>query len=302
MSLAFSDYLSITALAVSVISVRYTKHQRDSARVANQNNYRAQLSDNHKKYRKALKRVTKKHKEELDNLSQEAGKALTSIVNVFDNYDVKGHTPRYLRHLVHECSEMIYYIFEEQLGWQSGRRISHSFYQMTHLEDRLKPKSKYFQPDVFHGVFEDRDFADSKIYQETELLSNIYFCSLVNQIKERVDYARCAELLADIQEILKPFNILHENIRPKVAKSASYLKEKIEESEHEHFKLRESPELLGQMNYQQTILDTLDHLRIPYIDEEYREKYYNYISLCLYTCAVLHAIQSLHSWGWNRRG
>ena len=89
MNLNPSDYLAAVALAVSLLSAHYAKRQSDSARISNQNNYRAQLSDNHEKYRKAIKRVTKRHKDEIDSLSQEAEKALTSIVNIFDDYDIK---------------------------------------------------------------------------------------------------------------------------------------------------------------------------------------------------------------------
>lgn len=298
MQLNNSDCLSIVALAVSIASAYYSKKQRDLSEIALHNTYRAQLTDNHNKYRIALKQVNDKHKNEISLLSQKAGNALTTIVDMFDLYDNKQHKIPYLRHLIHECSEMVYYAFNGQLGWQTGR-ISHRFFQMTHLEDRLEPRRYYFTQDECSRIFESQYFKDPNKFQETELMHDIHFCSLVNQIKERIDFSRKAELLLNIQMNLKTFNTLFKDLKPKIAESASYLKEILEESDLEHFKLLESPELCERLIDTKAKLDTLSKLQIQEIDREYADKYYNYVSLSIHTCAILHAIEGFQSWGWQ---
>ena len=108
MAFNFSDYLSAVALVVAIASAYYAKRQSDLSRIALRNDYRAHLSDKHDKYRVALKQVNGKHKEEIAHLCEEAGNTLKLIVEMFDEYDIGEHEPRYLRHLVHECSEMVY--------------------------------------------------------------------------------------------------------------------------------------------------------------------------------------------------
>ncbi|TWJ13184.1 hypothetical protein [Geobacter argillaceus] len=296
-----SDYLSTAALVVSFASAYYTKKQSDSSRIASTNDYRAHLSDKHDKYRTALKQVNDKHKEDIAYLSQEAGNALQIIVEIFDQYDTHNHETRYLRHLVHECSEMVYYAFKGQLGWQTGLNISHRFFQMTHLEDRVEPHLNYFNQDEFRVFFESRYFNNQNAFQETKLLKDTYFCSLVNQIKQRIDSTRRGELLLEIQEVCRPFNSSFKDLKPKISESANYLQETLEESDLEHFPLHESPELYRRLKYKKATLDTLSNLRLQEIDRNNADRFYNYVSLSIYTCAILHAIQGFYSWGWNRQ-
>lgn len=301
MALNTSDYLSIVALVVAIASAYYAKRQSDLSRIALRNDYRAHLSDKHEKYRAALKQVNDKHKEEIAHLCEEAGNALKLIVDTLDQYDISEHEPRYLRHLVHECSEIVYYAFKGQLGWQSGLNISHRFFQMTHLESRLEPKSNYFNQEAFRSALKNRYLNDRNAYQEMELLSDTYFCKLVDQIKSRVDSARMGELLLEIQQIFQPFNTLFTDLKPRIGESADYLEDVLEESDLEHFKLHESPQLLERLRYKKATLDTLSNLWIHEIDRVYADRYYNYISWCISTCAMLHAIQGFHSWGWDRQ-
>jgi hypothetical protein len=53
---------------------------------------------------------------------------------MFDEYDLKNHAVPYMRHLLHESSEIAYCAFKGQLGWQTGLNISHRFYQLQHCE------------------------------------------------------------------------------------------------------------------------------------------------------------------------
>ncbi|HCI13521.1 MAG: hypothetical protein A2063_01565 [Gallionellales bacterium GWA2_60_142] len=300
MAFNFSDYLSIIAIIVAIASAYYAKRQSDLSRIALRNDYRAHLSDKHEKYRAALKQVNDKHKKEISHLSEEAGNTLTLIVDTFDQYDIGEHELRYLRHLVHECSEMVYYAFKGQLGWQSGLNMSHRFFQIAQVENRLEPKSNYFnQEESFRSAFKSRYLNDPNAYQEMDLLSDPYFCKLVDQIKTRVDSARRGELLLEVHKIFEPFNTLFNDLKPRINESANDLEVMLEESDLEHFKLHESPQLLERLRYKQATLETLSHLWIHEIKREDADRYSNYVSWCISTCAMLHAIQGFHSWGWK---
>lgn len=279
-----TEYLSVVALVVSIASAYYTKKQCDSSEIASYNNYRAQLSSHHDKYRVALKLLNDKHKEEISHLSQEAENALNVIVKMFDQYDVGEHKTRHLSHLVGECSELVYFSFREQLGWQTGLNISHRFFRMTHMEDCLEPENNYSNQEAF---------------PETKLMGDKYFCSLFEQIKDRIDFARKAELLLNIQMNLGTFNALFKALKPRIGESVCYLDKILVESDLEHFKLRESSMLYERLIDTKTKLDTLSHLQIQEIGKDYADKYYNYVSLSIYTCAILHSIQDFHSWGWQ---
>jgi len=85
----FSDYLSASALIASVASVFYAKKQSDLSKITLQNSYINNLSDKHNKYLSALIQINKKHKEEILQLSEEAGSALRDIIDLFDLYDTR---------------------------------------------------------------------------------------------------------------------------------------------------------------------------------------------------------------------
>ncbi|MCL2635478.1 MAG: hypothetical protein FWD50_02460 [Betaproteobacteria bacterium] len=304
MNLNFSEYLTIATILIAfsgyIANTYYQKKQSDSSKFDSLNNYKARLSESHEKYRVALKKVNDRHKEEVATLSQAAGNALVAVVGLFDRYDVCELRAPYLRHLVHECSEMIYYAFKGQLGWQTGLNISHRFCQMKHLEDRLEPQFDYFNKEGFRCLFENMYFDDENSYQETCLLNDNYFCGLVGQVKQRLNSAKKGELLLHIQDALQSFNDLFNSLKPGFGKSADYLKEVLEESELDHFKLSESPELLERLWCKKAMLDILRNIQLQEIAGDCADRYYNYVSLSIYTCAILHAVQGVHSWGWNR--
>jgi len=299
MEFSTSDYLSAVALVVSVGSAYYAKIQSDFARVSWRDDYRAHLSEKHEKYRVALVHADNIHKEEISNLSHAAGDTLTAIVHVFDQFDKYDHKPRYLRHLIHECSEMVYFAFKGQLGWQSGANIMHRLTLFLRVEDVLDPKFKYFHQDAHRQVFENRYFKNENAFQESDVLNDFHFCSLVNQIKERVDSSRTADLLLTIREQLHPFIESLDRIKPRLRETVENIDGLLKESELEHFPLNESPRLYRQLKRKKATLETLSRMYFPKIDRDIADRYYNHTSLCIYICAVLHAIQGFHFWGWN---
>jgi hypothetical protein len=294
----FSDYLSASALIVSLASVFYAKKQSDLSKITLQNSYINNLSDKHNKYLSALTQINKKHKEEILQLSEAAGNALRDIIDLFDLYDKRPRV-RYLRHLVHEASEMIHYAFKGQLGWQSGVNISHQLYGMAHLEDELKPRRKYFEQDAFRHIFERMYHKNPNERLQSKILEDKHFCSVVKEIQERIDGSKKAELLIKTQHILSTFNELLAGVKSKTNESVRYLSELIEENELEHFPLDESPKLYQRLQYTRSKLDILGELYIPKVDEDTADKYYNYVSLSIYICAVLYSIAAFHSWGWR---
>lgn len=264
------------------------------------NDYRAQLSDQHARYREALREVKKKHKMDISRLSECASNALTSIVERSDEYDIKGHVPRYLRHLLHESSEMVFYAFRGQLAWQTGLNIAHRIYQTVHIEDNLDPSRNNFGKGDFRRTFKRKYFKDPNFYLESDLVTDRYFCSLVLELKSRIEPSRSASLLVGMQDDLIPFRSEQEKMLSSVRESVEYLDELMEEGSTELFPLQESPGLYSAIRRQKVILDTLSHLRIPVIEKTTADRYYNYVSLSIHACAVLHAIQDIHSWGWHR--
>lgn len=104
---------------------------------------------------------------------------------------------------------------------------------------------------------------------------------------------------SDMQADLVEFRAEHERMRSGLRESADEcLSELIDEGSTEHFPLSESAELHDAMKRQEAVLDILSCLNIPVIDAEFADRYTNYISQSIYACAVLHAVQGIHSWGW----
>jgi hypothetical protein len=301
MGISLSDFLASIALLVSIASAYYAKKQSELSNIASSNDYRAHLSDKHEEYRALLKQIDGRHRDDLASLSNLAGATLNTITDLFDTHDINRNSIRPLRHLIHESSEMVYYAFKGQLAWQSGLNISHRFAQVAHVEDKLKPQSDYFGRSDFIRVFEHRYNNEPNSRQETELTKDIYFCELVNQIKKRIDPSKRTVFLADVQEDFQAFNDLLAALKPKFGESAAILDRALEGNEIEHFHLSESPRLHRQLKYARARLDILSNLWIMKIDDEYIEKYYNYISISIYICAILHAAQDVHSWGWSRQ-
>ena len=306
LNFGISEFLSATSLAVAIMAALYSKSQSESAKkqsefakISSMNDYRAQLAVNHARYRCAHLEIKNKHKSEIRNLSQLAGDSLTAIVHRFDKYDIRGHGPRPLRHLLHESSEMVFYAFRGELSLQTGLNISHRFYQITRIETDLKPSASNFGGSGFRRVFMRKSLAQREVSLELDLPTDQHFCNLVSELKLRVDPSRRAEALMGMQADLAPFRAEHERMRAGLRESAEYLSELIDEGSAEHFPLSESADLLDAMMRQAAVLDTLSCLHLPVIEAEFADRYADYISQSIYACAVLHAIQGIHSWGYR---
>lgn len=225
MQLSVSDFIAPLALLVSFGSALYTKRQMELARLSTRNAYRAYLSENHKKYQIALLEVRKRHKAALSELSSMAGITLNEIICMFDEYDLKNHAVPYMRHLLHESSEIAYCAFKGQLGWQTGLNISHRFYQLQHCEERLTPSQNYSGNENFRRQLQQVYETDRNAYQETELLNDHYFGNLVLQMKTRIDPQLAPQVIQRVQEILSPFNDRFTVLQQEFGKSSDNLEE-----------------------------------------------------------------------------
>ena len=301
-----SEFLSATSLAVAIMAAIYSRSQSQSAKkqsefakISAMNDHRAQLAVNHARFRNAHREIKNKHKSEIRNLSQLAGDALDAIIHRFDEFDIDGHAPRRLRHLLHESSEMVFYALRGELSYQTGLNISRRFYQFSQIETALKPNANHFGGSGFRRVFKLKSRVQRAVSLEIDLPTDQHFCNLVAELKQRVAPSRRAEALMGIQADLVEFRAEHERMRSGLRESAECLSELIDEGSTEHFPLSESAELHDAMKRQEAILDILSCLNIPVIDAEFADRYANYISQSIYACAVLHAVQGIHSWGWR---
>ena len=277
MNIGLTEILSFAALIVSAFSMLYAKKQSDFAKRNHFNDYRSHLSQSHLAYRKALIKTQNKHKNDLLELSRLAGETLVKIVNHFDRYDTNQHAERYLRHLLHESSEMVFRTFQGQLAWQTSENISHRLYQIS-LKYHLEPNT----------------------YLEADLVNDTYFCNLVLEMKARLDQSKLQELMSNVQKEMINFNTLYNNLKANLTISANYLDELILQGNKEHFQLRESPQLYSEMKRTKTQLRTLGYINMPEgLDKSFSGKLYFSISKSIHLCALLHAIQCLHSWGWG---
>lgn len=300
MNIGLTEILSFAALIVSALSMLYAKKQSDFAKKDHFNDYRSHLSQSHLKYRSALTETQKKHKNDLIKLSRLAGETLIRIVNQFDQYDTNQHAERYLRHLLHESSEMVFRTFQGQLAWQTSENISHRFYQISFLEDNLNPIKNIFGDRSFRKKIHSKYDLDPNAYLEADLLNDTYFCNLVLEMKARVDQSKLQELMSNVQKEMINFNMLHNNLKADLSISANYLDDLILQGNKEHFPLRESPQLYSEIKRTKTQLKTLGYINIPEdLDKSFSGRNYFSISKSIYLCALLHAIQCLHSWGWD---
>ncbi|HDC4271962.1 TPA: hypothetical protein O8L25_000994 [Enterobacter cloacae] len=300
MNIGLTEILSFAALIVSALSMLYAKKQSDFAKKDHFNDYRSHLSQSHLKYRSALTETQKKHKNDLIKLSRLAGETLIRIVNHFDQYDTNQHAERYLRHLLHESSEMVFRTFQGQLAWQTSENISHRFYQISFIEDNLNPIKNIFGDCSFREKIHSKYDLDPNAYLEADLVNDTYFCNLVLEMKARVDQSKLQELMSNVQKEMINFNTLHNNLKADLSISANYLDDLILQGNKEHFQLRESPQLYSEIKRIKTQLKTLGYINMPEdLDKSFSGRNYFSISKSIYLCALLHAIQCLHSWGWD---
>lgn len=302
MNIRLTEILSLAALIVSALSMLYAKKQSEFAKKDYINAYRSHLTQSHLEYRKALIETQKKHEEELHELSLLAGNVLTDIVYHFDQYDTDNCGKRYLRHLLHESSEMVFRTFQGQLSWQTAENISHRISQTSFIEDKLNPIKNIFGDKNFRENIKNKYYTTPDYYLETDLINDIHFCNLVSEIKIRIAPEKLHELMSYLQKQINIFNQLHNHLKPKFSQSARYLKELIHQGDKEHFQLRESHQLFNEMKKTQSTLNTLGYISIPEeIDRPFHGEYHFSVSKSIHICTLLHAIQSLHSWGWNHQ-
>ena len=300
MNIGLTEILSLAALVVSAFSMLYAKKQSDFAKKNYFNDYRSHLSQSHLVYRKALIKAQNKHKDDLHQLSILAGETLVKIVNHFDRYDTSHNAERYLRHLLHESSEIVFRTFQGQLSWQTAENISHRFFQICFIEDELNPIKNIFGEGSFRKTINSMYDSNPNAYLEENLVKDVYFCNLVLEMKSRIDQSKLQELMSDLQEEMIKFNMLHNDLKPALSKSADYLNKLIRQGNKEHFQLRESQQLFNEMEKMKTTLNTLSYINMPeQLDNSFTGRYYFALSRSIYLCALLHAIHSLHSWGWS---
>lgn len=298
-SLGFSDYLSIAALIASATSALYTKKQSEYARASVKNDYRAQLSQQHASYRKALSDVRERHKAELSELERHATSALTQIEQSAGRYDKGSRDARPLRHVLHECSEMVFYAFRGELAGQSGLNISMRLGHVSTIEDELVPKADYFSGRDMQDSFKRR-YLKSRKPLEVELRHDRYFCGLISELKTRIDTASGRAFLLEIQDDLTPFREACDANYQGFRESVEKLGELLKEGQSEHFQLSESPQLYSAIESQKTILDILSYLSVPRIESTDIAHYGNYVSVAVHACAVLQTVARIHSWGWQQ--
>lgn len=195
---------------------------------------------------------------------------------------------------------MVFCTFQGQLGWQTGVNISNRLFQISLIEEQLNPTKNIFGKDTFRSIIKSQYFSNPNTYLEIDLVHDIYFCDLVSEIKLRVSYSKTQELMNHLQNEINIFNQLYEALKPKFSQSATELKDLIIQGDKEHFQLKESHNLFKEIKKTQTVLNTLSNLIFPKeVNVPNCGKYYSLVSKSIYICSLLHAIQGLHSWGWE---
>lgn len=298
MQIAFSDFLSTIAILISIGSAYYAKKQSEYARFSSSNDYRAHLSDNHKKYQEVLQEIKKRHEKDLSDLKRSAGETLSQIVRVIDEYDI-AREGRPLRHLVDEAGEMAYFTVKGQFGWQTGLNISHRFYIFRRVEELLNPSMNISGNEYYREKIRKLYFSNKNTYLESAILKDYYFSDLVRRAKSRIDPKRTAELLIRVQKIFQSFSDQYSELKSRVLHTSEELEGILRDGEKEHFSLTESPHIYEAMRHARATFDVLGHLTIPDIKEEHAHHLDNYTSHCIYTCALLYAIQGIPCWGWR---
>ncbi|MCQ9617050.1 hypothetical protein L1889_10330 [Paenalcaligenes niemegkensis] len=298
-----SDYMAMGALIVSIISAAYTKSQSRSAALSRHNDYRAHLAEHHQIYLEALRASRQAHKANLTELANLARSTLSEIVEFVDNFDIQrssGTWQRPLRHVLHECAEIVFYALKGQLAWQSGLNISSRLYQISRVEFDLEPTQKGFLGPNFRQAFEWQYLKEPNTYQECMLTHDPYFCDLVEQLRSRIDPSRSTEWTSLLQQKLAPFVALHKSKSDLLKAEAESLEEIIAEGKVQHFSLTESPILYASLKKQQTTLETLSSILLPRISERDAHHYSNYASISLTICATMFVVANSDNWGWEK--
>lgn len=287
--------ISLLGLFVSILSVFYTRAQSQYARMDVQNSYRAQLADAHRYYYEKVKEVEEKHADELTGLMDLANEALREIVVLTGSYDRTNGAPPYIRHLLHEASEMIFVAFKGQMGWQTGLNLlhrAHAFQRFEVDEELAKDAGKCAD---FRNATRASYFDDRNRWQEQDLLDGGNFHKLVLLFSERLRKDKSYELSEHVDRILAPVREKHASMRDSVLQSSEHLERLLREGEMAHFPLRESPLIFNRLSLRRSTFNTLSHFTIQ-ADAATTD-----VAKYLYICFVLHAFAEFSSWGWEHR-
>jgi hypothetical protein len=300
MNLQPSDVISSMALLASIASAYYTKNQISYLKTSNLMQYRGSLAEHHQKYSALLNDVRASNQSRYADLSSMAGNALNSITSRLDCYDSKRGSVRPLRHVLGEAAEMVALAFNGQLAWQREVNLSSRLSAFIHLEDRLQPSAALYSGSDFRQAFRQRYFDDPNRYEDQCILSDLYFCNLVQELKDRIPPERRAELLLEITALSNDFLSYYQDQRKALSESGQRIEAALDANASEQFHLGESGVLYTKLKFEMRRLNTLSNLYFPRIDRETASKYLNYTSMCIYVCALLDIVQRLHSWGWDR--
>ena len=138
-------------------------------------------------------------------------------------------------------------------------------------------------------------------FEESELVKDRHFCSLVDQLRRRIPAEKGAALLADVSDTVQPFFERYASFQESFGASAILIQRALSQNHYEEFKLHESPALKNRLTFEKARLETLSHLHAIEISRDHVTSYSNYTSIAIQICAILHAIQCVHSWGWEHQ-
>jgi hypothetical protein len=285
--------LSIIALIISLINLRHTRSQSDSAYYS----YRSQVSERHSKYRAALNEIRRNNKEEIYKISKLAEHSLNEITSHFDSFDLNKNEARHLRHLLRDCAELIYHSIKGQLDWQTAENITHRLQEFHYIEDEVNSKTNYSGKQNFRYHLMEQYRTNPNQLHELELKKDIYFCELIYSLIRRTSPADRIKIMRTIQEKTELFRNAKKNLDTLLMKGIERIEEVLEECELDDLSLNESPKLYSSIKKYHATLKTLNRLSLPTTKEEHYPLQSNYISMAVLTCAVLSMIQSFSSWG-----
>ncbi|MBD9679043.1 hypothetical protein IB274_20210 [Pseudomonas sp. PDM18] len=293
MKTVIPSILSITALIVSLISLRHTRRLSDSAYYS----YRAQVSERHAKYRVEFNEIRRNNKEGIYKLSKLAEDSLNEITSHFDSFDLNKKEARHLRHLLRDCAELIYYSFKGQLDWKYAEDITNRLQGFRYVESEVSSQINYSGRENFRCHLMEQYRTNPNHRHELELTKDIYFCELIYSLINRTSSADRIRIMRIIQEKTELLRRTKKNLDVSLMNSIERIDEVLEECELDDFALNESPKLYTSIKKYDAMLKILNRLYLPKIKEEHYPLQSNYISMTVLTCAVLSMIQSFSSWG-----
>lgn len=287
--------VSFFGLIVATLSAVYARRQSQYARIDAQNSYRAQLADAHRYYYAQVIEIEEKHADEIKCLMNLASDALREIVVLTGSYDCADCAHPYIRHLLHEASEMIFVAFKGQMGWQTGLNLLHRAHTFKTFEADEELAKDVGESADFRNKTRAAYFADRNRWQEQDLLSDGHFHRLVLSFSNRLRKDASLELAERVDKILVPIREKHASMRDSVLQSSELLERLLREGEMAHFSLRESPQIFDRLSHRRATLNTLSYFTVNADGAATDAAKY------LYICFVLHAFAEFSGWGWKHR-